>query len=90
LIDAGVAMINPQFRANGMENLLEVCRRKQIIPIHLDIDRQMFPFATPSQLQEHVRECVQSFYLPEGGFALNMEINYDTPLNNVVALLDAL
>jgi len=90
MIETGVTMINPQFGSNGLENLVEVCRRKQIIPIHLDIDCQRFPFATPVQLQEHVRECVQSFYLPEGGLALNVEFNYDTPLSNMAALLEAL
>ena len=40
LVECGVDMINPQFRANGLDNLVRVCRKEQIIPINLDLDRQ--------------------------------------------------
>ncbi len=59
------------------------------IPIALDLDRQLFPFATPSQLDSHVREAVEALYLPQGGLALKIEISHEIPLNNVAALLDA-
>ena len=88
LLECGVDMINPQLRANGLENLVRVCRGK--IPINLDLDRQLFPFATPSQLRDHVRECVEALWLPQGGLGLNVELNYDIPLENAAALLDAL
>ena len=84
----GVNMINPQFRANGLDNLVRTCRGK--IPINLDLDRQLFPFATPSQLKDHVRECVEALWLPRGGLGLSVELNYDVPLDNAAALLDAL
>lgn len=87
LQECGVDMINPQFRANGLDNLVRVCKGK--IPINLDLDRQLFPFATPSQLDDHVREAVEAMYLPEGGFGLNIEIGMDVPLDNVAALLEA-
>lgn len=88
LIECGVNMINPQFRANGLDNLVRVCKGK--IPINLDLDRQMFPFATPSQIDDHVRECVEALYLPQGGLGLNTELNYEIPLANVSAILDAI
>lgn len=88
LIDCGVTMINPQFRANGLDNLVRVCRGK--IPICLDLDRQLFPFATPAELSDHVGACVEALYLPQGGLALNLELSYDVPLANMAALLDAL
>jgi len=87
LIECGVDMINPQFRANGLAELERVCKGK--IPIDLDLDRQLYPFATPSQLDDHVRECVETLYLPEGGLSLKLEINFDVPLENVAALFDA-
>ena len=37
----------------------------------------------------HVRECVEALYLPEGGLALKLEINYDIPMANIAALFDA-
>ncbi|MBP5632752.1 MAG: hypothetical protein J6Y21_08355 [Clostridia bacterium] len=89
LVECGVDMINPQFRANGLDNLIRVCRKDQIIPINLDLDRQLFPFATRSRLFDHVGQCVESLYLPEGGLGLNVELNYDIPLENMAAILDA-
>ena len=88
LADAGVDMINPQFRANGLENLKRVCKGK--IPIMLDLDRQLFPVARPDQLRDHVRECVETLYLPEGGLGLNLELGPDVPPENAEALIEAL
>ncbi len=87
LQECGVDMINPQFRANGLDNLARVCRGK--IPINLDLDRQLFPFASPSQLDDHVREAVEALYLPEGGLGLSFEVGMEVPLENVAALLAA-
>jgi len=87
LKECGVDMINPQIRANGLDNLVRVCKGK--IPINLDLDRQLFPFATPAELDAHVRECVEALYLPEGGLGLNVEFNYEIPLENMEAILDA-
>ena len=88
LQECGVSMINPQVGANGLDNLERVCKGK--IPILLDLDRQFIPFATPSQITDHVRECVERLWLPEGGLALGLELNYETSLENMAAALDAL
>jgi len=87
LVACGVDIINPQSRANGIENLARICKGK--IPIELDLDRQLFPIATPNEIASHVQEAVETLYLPEGGLSLKMEINHDIPLENVVALFDA-
>ena len=89
LIECGADIINPQYRANGLENLVRVCRREQIIPINLDLDRQLFPLATRSQLFDHVGACVESLYLKQGGLGLNVELNYEIPLENMANILDA-
>ena len=89
LVKCGVDMINPQFRANGIENLVRVCRKEQIIPINLDLDRQLFPLASRSQLFDHVGECVESLYLPEGALGLSIEFDHGVPLDNMAAVLDA-
>lgn len=89
LVECGVDMINPQFRANGLDNLVRVCRKEQIIPINLDLDRQLFPFATRSELFDHVGECIESLYLPQGGLCINIELNYDVPIQNCAAIFDA-
>lgn len=90
LVDCGVDMINPQFRANGLDNLVRACRKDRTIPINLDLDRQMFPFATRSQLFDHVGQCVESLYLPAGGLGISVELNYDVPVQNCAAIFDAL
>ncbi|HPJ02215.1 MAG TPA: uroporphyrinogen decarboxylase family protein [Candidatus Limiplasma sp.] len=87
LQECGVNMINPQYRANGLDNLVRVCKGK--IPINLDLDRQLFPFATPSEIDSHVAECVEALYLPQGGLSLNVELNHEVPLENMAAVLDA-
>lgn len=89
LMACGVDMINPQFRANGLDNLVRVCRKEQIIPINLDLDRQMFGLATRSQLTDHVAECVEALYMPEGGLGLSIEFDHGVPLENMAAVLDA-
>jgi hypothetical protein len=87
LQECGVDMINPQYRSNGLDNLERVCKGK--IPINLDLDRQLFPFGTPSDMRKHVEECVKRLYLPEGGLGLNVEIGPDDPLENIDAIFDA-
>ncbi len=89
LVECGVDIINPQFRANGLDNLVRVCRKEQIITINLDLDRQLFPWATRSQIFDHVGSAVESLYMKEGGLGLNVELNYEIPLENMAAVIDA-
>ncbi len=88
LYEAGADIINPQVRANGLENLRRVCRGR--IPIALDLDRQMFPFCTPQDIDDHVREAVEMLATPAGGLWLQAEIAPDVPLANVEAIAEAL
>jgi len=88
LKDAGVDMVNPQYRANGLENLVKVCKGK--VPIDLDLDRQLMPFATPASIEEHIRECVEALYMPEGGLSIKLELGVDVPLDIIEASLRAL
>jgi len=56
-LDCGVNVINPQVRANGLDNLADVCKGK--VCVDLDLDRQMFPFCEPADIDAHVREAVE-------------------------------
>ena len=87
LAECGVLVINPQIRANGLARLVEL---KGTICIKLDLDRQLFPFATPQQIHEHIQECWNALYMPEGGFMLNAECAPDVPPENVRAICEAL
>lgn len=84
LIEAGVNLLNPQFRANGLAGLVETARGK--VAIELDLDRQMFPFAAPAQIEAHIHEAVEALYLPEGGLLLLAECGPDVPLENIDAI----
>lgn len=86
--EAGVNVLNPQIRANGLQHLVDTCKGK--ICIDLDLDRQLFPFATPKQIEEHIEECVRAMYMPEGGLMLVAECAADVPLENIEAICCAL
>jgi uroporphyrinogen decarboxylase len=86
IIDAGVHIINPQYRANGIKRLVQTCKGK--IPIMLDLDRQIFPFGSPNDMRDHVRETVEMMYMPEGGLGLRIEIGMDVPVENMEAIID--
>jgi len=88
LIECGVDVLNPQIRANGLENLVRVCKGK--VCVNLDLDRQLFPFCTPADIDRHVRECIVALGSPEGGLWVLAEIDDGVPLENVEAICAAL
>jgi uroporphyrinogen decarboxylase len=87
LIETGVRVLNPQIRANGLEGLRQVARGK--VAINQDLDRQLFPFASPSEIEDHVGEVFEGLYLEEGGLMLLAECGPDVPLQNVDAICRA-
>jgi uroporphyrinogen decarboxylase len=88
LIDCGVNVVNPQVGANGLENLARVCKEK--VCVDLDLNRQMFPFWKPENIDAHVREAVEVLGSPAGGLWLKAEIGDDVPLENIEAIFAAL
>ena len=88
LVDCGVNIVNPQVRANGLDGLAKICKGK--VCVDLDLDRQLFPFCSPADVDDHVREAVDKLGSPEGGLWLKAELNEDIPLENIAAILDAL
>lgn len=55
-----------------------------------DLDRQMFPFCTPEDIDEHVREVVEKLGSPAGGLMLTAECGPDVPLENIEAICNCL
>ena len=84
LIDAGVDVINPQIRANTLPDLVRTCKGR--VCVDLDLDRQLFPFCTPVDIDAHVQEAIQALGAPEGGLLLTAECEPDVPLENIEAL----
>jgi hypothetical protein len=87
LIECGVDIINPQFRANTLDGLVKTCKGK--ICVSLDLDRQLFPFATPKQINKHIKEAIVELGSKEGGLMLSAECGPDVPLENIKAICQA-
>jgi len=81
MVEAGVNVLNPQIRANGLNNLVNTCKGK--VAINLDLDRQLFPVATPEAIREHIIECTRALYMAEGGLMLAAECAADIPIENI-------
>lgn len=88
LKDCGVQIVNPQSRANGLDRLAQVCRGR--ICVDLDLDRQLLPFCSRKDVDDHVGEAVMKLGSREGGLWLKAEIAPDIPLENVDALFASL
>jgi len=88
LVDCGVNIVNPQFRANDIDELAKICRGK--VCYDLDLDRQLFPFCTPAGIEAHIEESVRKLGSPEGGLWVKAEVGPDVPLENIEAICMAL
>lgn len=87
LIECGISMHDPQYRANGLGNI--VSRYRGRLCVELDLDRQMFPFCTPAEVDEHIRSAIEALYLPEGGLMLSASNSPDVPIEIVRAQCEA-
>jgi len=88
LVEYGVTVINPQIRANTVDGLVNVCKGK--VCVNLDLDRQLFPFCTPEDINEHIKEATMKLGSPEGGLMLHAECEPDVPLENIEAICQTL
>jgi len=84
LIEAGVTVLNPQIRANGLDGLEATAKGR--ICINLDLDRQLFPFATPRKVSDHIRTAAARLNTDAGGLMLYAECEPDVPLENIRAI----
>jgi len=88
LIETGVTVLNPQISANDLDSLREIAVGK--VALDVDLNRQMFPFATPGQIREHIGAVYEALWRPEGGLMLYAECEPDVPLENIDAICSAL
>lgn len=84
LIECGVNIINPQIRANGLQGLEKIAKGK--VCIHLDLDRQFFPFASQKEIKSHIRKVAKVLGSRKGGLMLHAECEPDVPLENIEAI----
>jgi uroporphyrinogen decarboxylase len=89
LVECGVNMHDPQFRANTLDGIERAYKGKMCI--NLDLDRQMFAFCTPRDIHEQVRQSVERLNSPQGGLMLTGSVwDSNTPLENIEALIAAM
>jgi uroporphyrinogen-III decarboxylase len=92
-IDAGVDIINPvQCSATGMDpKALKERYGDKLVFWGGGVDTQKtLPFGTPEEVRKEVLERCEIFS-PNGGFVFNAihNVQAQTPLENMVAMLDA-
>ncbi len=89
LIDCGVAVHDPQIRANTLADIARAYRGR--LCANVDLDRQGFPFMTPAAIREHVKQVVDVMAVPEGGLMVAATAwGDDIPLRNIAAMCEAL
>jgi uroporphyrinogen decarboxylase len=88
LIGSGLDILNPQVRPNALQGLKKYCLKK--VAVRLDLDRQLFPFATGEMIREHIKEAVDTLSLPDGGLMLLAECEPDVPLENIETICETL
>jgi uroporphyrinogen decarboxylase len=87
LVEYGLQIHDPQLRANGVYDIKRAYKGK--LCINLDLDRQGFPFLTPGELRDEVKEAIDTLADPRGGLMLMAQIYGEVPLRNIEALCDA-
>ena len=88
LIECGVCVHDPQYRANTIDGIVKHYRGR--LCANVDLDRQLFAFCRPEDIRAHVQEAVERMYLPEGGLMITGSVWDDvTPLENIEALCEA-
>lgn len=89
IIDTGVTTLNPQDLVNGLDNLRKIAKGR--VNINLDIDRQKITvFGTPSEIDTHIRECIETLGSAEGGLSLQYGVYEGTPIENITAVVEAI
>lgn len=89
LIECGISMHDPQLRANTLEGIRRAYKGKVCVTV--DLDRQGFPFDTPTQIRDQIKEVVDVMAEPEGGLMLSAGVwGADVPLTNIEAICAAL
>jgi len=89
LVECGVSMHDPQFRANTLEGIAKAYKGKMCM--NLDLDRQMFAFCTPDDLRDQIKKSVKMLDSPEGGLMITASIwDKNIPIENIKAICNGL
>ena len=89
LIEAGVNVLNPQAKVNSLPDMREVMRHRVAIFLSLDL-QGVLVFGTPQEVDDNIRETIERLGSPRGGLMLSTSVYEDMPLENLVALAEAM
>ena len=89
LVDAGVQALNLQDLVNGVDWIKAKYKGK--LCIDLDIDRQnVTVFGSPKDVDDLIRHEVEELSDPAGGLMMVYGLYPGTPMENVIAVMDAM
>ncbi|MBQ1955320.1 MAG: hypothetical protein II350_06230 [Clostridia bacterium] len=89
IIEGGVDVINLQDLVNGIGWIKENLKGR--VCIELDVDRQNVTcFGTPKEVDELIRSEIEALGSPDGGLMMIYGLYPGTPLENAIALMDAM
>lgn len=88
LIEIGIRVLNLQYTANGLDGLQRVAQGR--VALEIDLDRQLFPFALRSEIEDHVSDVFHGLNMPQGGLLLYAACGPDVPLETIDALCSVL
>lgn len=90
LIECGVSFHDPQLRANTLQGIIKAYKGK--LCANVDLDRQSFPFASPKELRQQVKEVINAMASPEGGLMIYAGFcgGNEIPLRNIAAVCEAM
>lgn len=89
IIEGGVDVINLQDLVNGVDWIKENLKGR--VCIELDVDRQNVTcFGTPRDIDRLIKTEIETLGSPEGGLMMIYGLYPGTPLENAIALMDAM
>ena len=88
LLECKISVLNPQWRGNGIDQIVKLCKGK--VCVDIDLDRQkVLPYGNFKEIRAHVREAVIKLGSKRGGLMLIAGVYPDVPLDNIEALCQA-
>ncbi len=89
LVCAGLDIVNPQSRSNGIEGIKSAFKGR--VCIDLDVDRQYtLPFGDRKEIRDHIEEIVLGLGSKRGGLWITAGCYPDVPLSNIESLCTAM
>jgi uroporphyrinogen decarboxylase len=88
-IECGVSVHDPQLRANTLDGIARAYKGRLCADV--DLDRQGFPYMTPREIRQQIKDVVRVMGDPQGGLMLLAAVyGGDVPLENIRAICDGM